>query len=156
MIELNSVLDFLARGLVPMSWWGYIVVTLVLTHVTIAAVTIYLHRCQAHRALDLHPAVSHFFRFWLWLTTGTVTQEWAAIHRKHHAKCETADDPHSPQVLGIRKVLLEGAELYRKEAKNQETLDKYGHGTPDDWLERKLYTPHSGLGIALMLVIDVI
>ena len=143
-------------GLIDLPWWGYVLITLALTHITIASVTIYLHRHQAHLALDLHPAVSHFFRFWLWLTTGTVTKEWAAIHRKHHAKCETADDPHSPQVLGIKKVLLEGAELYRKEARNRETLEKYGRGTPDDWLERNLYSKHSMLGIMLMLVIDVL
>jgi stearoyl-CoA desaturase (Delta-9 desaturase) len=143
-------------GLIVLPWWGYVLITLALTHVTIASVTIYLHRHQAHLALDLHPVVSHFFRFWLWLTTGTVTKEWAAIHRKHHAKCETAEDPHSPQVLGIRKVLLEGAELYRKEAKNRETLEKYGRGTPNDWLERNLYAKHSMLGIMLMLVIDVL
>ena len=126
----------MTEGLIALPWWGYIVVALVFTHITIAGVTIFLHRHQAHRALDLHPAVSHFFRFWLWLTTGMVTKEWAAIHRKHHAKCETAEDPHSPQILGIRKVLREGSELYRAEAKNQETLDKYGHGTPSDWIER--------------------
>jgi len=144
------------NGLIELPWWGYVLLTLALTHVTIAGVTLYLHRAQAHRALDLHPVVSHFFRFWLWLTTGIVTKEWASIHRKHHAKCETAEDPHSPQVLGIRKVLLEGAELYRAEAKNQDTLERYGRGTPDDWLERHVYTPHSSLGIALMLVIDVV
>jgi len=143
-------------GLIDLPWWGYVAVTLLLTHITIASVTIFLHRHQAHRALDLHPVASHFFRFWLWLTTGTVTKQWAAIHRKHHAKCETAEDPHSPVILGIKKVLLQGAELYRKEAKNQETLDKYGHGTPDDWLERKLYTRHSARGIGLMLAIDVL
>lgn len=137
-------------------WWGYVAVTLVLTHITIASVTIFLHRHQAHRALDLHPVPSHFFRFWLWLTTGMVTREWAAIHRKHHAKCETPDDPHSPQTRGLRKVLLEGSELYRSEAKNAETLAKYGHGTPDDWIERKLYTRHSALGVSLMLAIDVV
>ncbi|KAF0836198.1 stearoyl-CoA desaturase (delta-9 desaturase) [Methylovorus glucosotrophus] len=137
-------------------WWGYILVALGLTHITIAAVTIYLHRCQAHRALDLHPIVSHFFRFWLWMTTGMVTKEWAAIHRKHHAHCETVNDPHSPQILGIRKVLREGAELYRKEAANEETLQKYGSGTPDDWMERHVYSRHSGLGIRLMLIIDVL
>jgi stearoyl-CoA desaturase (Delta-9 desaturase) len=144
------------NGFIDLPWWGYVLATLVLTHITIASVTIFLHRAQAHRALDLHPIASHFFRFWLWLTTGIVTKEWASIHRKHHAKCETAEDPHSPQVLGIRKVLLEGAELYRAEAKNQETLDRYGHGTPDDWLERNLYTHHSGLGITLMLILDVL
>jgi stearoyl-CoA desaturase (delta-9 desaturase) len=136
-------------------WWQYLLITMGMTHITIAAVTIFLHRSQAHRALDLHPIVSHFFRFWLWMTTGMVTKAWAAIHRKHHAKCETPEDPHSPQVLGLKKVLLEGAELYRAEAKNPETLEKYGHGTPDDWLERHLYTPHSGKGILLMLLADV-
>ena len=136
-------------------WWQYVLITLGMTHVTIAAVTIFLHRSQAHRALDLHPIVSHFFRFWLWMTTGMVTKAWAAIHRKHHAKCETPEDPHSPQVLGLKKVFFEGSELYRAEAKNLETLEKYGHGTPDDWLERNLYTSRSGLGIKLMLIIDV-
>ena len=144
------------NGLIALPWWGYVVVTLALTHITIAAVTIFLHRSQAHRALDLHPVVSHFFRFWLWLTTGMETKAWAAIHRKHHAKCETPEDPHSPQVMGLKKVLLEGAELYKAASKNSETLDKYGHGTPDDWLERKLYTPHSAKGIVLMLAVDVI
>jgi stearoyl-CoA desaturase (delta-9 desaturase) len=136
-------------------WWNYVLIALALTHVTIASVTIFLHRHQAHRALDLHPVVSHFFRFWLWMTTGMVTKAWASIHRKHHAKCETPEDPHSPQVLGLKKVFFEGAELYRAEAKNQETLEKYGHGTPDDWMERNIYTPHSGKGIVLMLLIDV-
>src|SRR5665647_2055001 len=126
--------------LIDLPWWGYVLGALVFTHITIAAVTIYLHRCQAHRALDLHPVVSHFFRFWLWLTTGMQTKHWAAVHRKHHARCETAEDPHSPQVLGIMKVLREGAELYQAESKNQETLDKYGAGTPDDWIERNIYT----------------
>ncbi|HEV7392016.1 MAG TPA: fatty acid desaturase, partial [Burkholderiales bacterium] len=133
---------------------GYVVYTLVMTHVTIAGVTIYLHRHQAHRALDLHPLPSHFFRFWLWLTTGMVTKEWAAIHRKHHAKCETAEDPHSPQIYGIKKVLWEGAELYRKESLNKETLERYGHGTPDDWIERKLYSRFTVLGISLLLIIN--
>ncbi len=144
------------EGLISLPWWGYIVAALILTHVTIAAVTIYLHRHQAHRALDLHPVVSHFFRFWLWLTTGMITKEWAAIHRKHHAKVETPDDPHSPQVKGIKKVLFDGADLYRQEAKNRQTMEKYGHGTPVDWLERNVYTPHNGKGIVLMLLIDVL
>lgn len=144
------------EGLIVLPWWGYVVVALVFTHITIASVTIYLHRHQAHRALDLHPLVSHFFRFWLWLTSGMVTKEWAAIHRKHHAKCETDEDPHSPQVLGIGKVLREGSELYRAEAKNQETLDKYGHGTPSDWIERNIYTKHSAKGIALMFIVNVL
>ncbi|AUM00312.1 fatty acid desaturase [Pseudothauera hydrothermalis] len=142
-------------GLIDLPWWGYVLVTLALTHVTIVSVTIYLHRHQAHRALDLHPIASHFFRFWLWLTTGMVTKEWTAIHRKHHAKCETAEDPHSPQIRGLRKVLLEGAELYRAEAKNAETLARYGHGTPDDWLERKVYR-HSILGVSIMLIVDLV
>ena len=143
-------------GLIDLPWWGYIAVTLGLTHITIASITIFLHRHQAHRALELHALPSHFFRFWLWLTTGMVTKEWTAIHRKHHAKCETSDDPHSPQVLGIRKVLREGSELYRKEAKNMETMERYGHGTPDDWLERNVYSRHSAKGIALMLIINLI
>ncbi len=143
-------------GIFDLPWWGYGLITLIFTHITIAAVTIYLHRCQAHRALDIHPLASHFFRFWLWMTTGMQTKHWTAIHRKHHARCETADDPHSPQILGIGKVLQEGAELFRIEAKNQETLDKYGSGTPDDWLERHVYARYSSSGIGLMLVIDVV
>lgn len=148
-------LHWLANGYLDWSWWQILVFTLVVTHITIAAVTIFLHRCQAHRALDLHPIVSHFFRFWLWLTTGMVTKEWAAIHRKHHAKCETVDDPHSPQVLGINTVLSRGAELYKKEAGNQETLDKFGHGTPDDWVEHNIYSKFSWQGVAIMLIVDV-
>ncbi|MHB1333880.1 MAG: DesA family fatty acid desaturase [Sulfuriferula sp.] len=149
-------MDLLANGLVGhLPWWGYVLVALALTHVTIAGVTIYLHRHQAHRALELHPIVSHFFRFWLWLSTGMVTKEWAAIHRKHHAKCETPDDPHSPQVLGLKKVFFEGAELYRAESKKQETMDKYGAGTPDDWLEHNVYSRYSGKGIVLMLLINL-
>ena len=144
------------NGIVDLPWWGYVLVTLGLTHITIASVTIFLHRHQAHRALDLHPLVSHFFRLWLWLTTGMATKAWAAIHRKHHARCETEEDPHSPQILGLSKVLWEGAELYRQEAKNDETLDHYGKGTPDDWIERKLYTPYSKFGIAIMLIIDTL
>ncbi|NMG35693.1 acyl-CoA desaturase [Azoarcus sp. TTM-91] len=142
-------------GLFDLPWWGYVLVALVLTHITIASVTIFLHRHQAHRALDLHPIPSHFFRCWLWLTTGMETKAWAAIHRKHHAKCETEEDPHSPQTRGIRKVMWEGAELYRAEAKNAETLARYGHGTPDDWLERNVYR-RSTLGVSLMLIIDLI
>ena len=143
-------------GLFQLPWWGYLVFVLFMTHVTIVAVTVYLHRCQAHRALDLHPIVSHFFRFWLWLTTGMQTRQWAAVHRKHHARCETAEDPHSPQVLGLRKVLGQGAELFRLEAARQETLDRYGKGTPDDWLERSLYSRHPSAGVGLMLATDVV
>src|SRR3954453_2802268 len=137
-------------GLLDLPWWGYVLVALALTHITIASVTIFLHRHQAHRALDLHPVVSHFFRFWLWLTTGMVTKEWAAIHRKHHAKCETVDDPHSPMIYGIRKVFWEGAELYRDESRKKDTLERYGHGTPDDWVERNVYSRHTVLGIGSM------
>ncbi len=143
-------------GLIDLPWWGYILVTLGLTHISIAGITIFLHRHQAHRALDLHPIPSHFFRFWLWLTTGMETKEWAAVHRKHHAKCESSEDPHSPQVYGIRKILMEGSELYRKEARNPETLERYGHGTPDDWIEKNIYTKHSAKGVALMLIINVV
>lgn len=144
------------EGLIQLPWWGYLFVGLSLTHITIVAVTIFLHRSQAHRALDLHPAVSHFFRFWLWLTTSIITKEWVAIHRKHHAKCETHEDPHSPQILGVGKVLREGAELYAAEAKNNETMEKFGSGTPKDWLEDQLYTGKKHLGIVLMLIINLI
>ena len=142
------------NGVLGLSLWGYVAAALALTHVTIAGVTIFLHRHQAHRALELHPLASHFFRFWLWLTTGMRTKEWVAIHRKHHARCETDEDPHSPQVLGIRKVLWQGAELYRREAENMETLERYGRGTPDDWIERNVYR-HSMAGIMLMLLLDL-
>jgi stearoyl-CoA desaturase (delta-9 desaturase) len=152
----GAVLDLLSDGLLGASGWQVLAFTLIATHITIAAVTIFLHRSQAHRALDLHAIPSHFFRFWLWMTTGMVTKEWVAIHRKHHAKCETVDDPHSPVTRGIRTVLLTGSELYRSEAKNAETVRKYGHNTPDDWIERHLYTRHSALGVSLMLVIDLL
>ena len=151
----DAVIDWMANGIMGFSGWQIFFVILGLTHITIASVTIFLHRHQAHRALDLHPIASHFFRFWLWMTTGQVTKEWAAIHRKHHAKCEQAEDPHSPHVHGIRTVLFTGAELYRKESKNKETLSRYGHGTPDDWIERNLYSRFSWQGVALMLIIDV-
>jgi stearoyl-CoA desaturase (Delta-9 desaturase) len=136
--------------------WGLVVVALVLTHITIASVTIFLHRHQAHRALDLHPALSHFFRFWLWLTTGMVTKEWAAVHRKHHAKCETPEDPHSPQILGLNRVLWFGVFLYVKEAKKLDTLQRYGVGTPDDWIERNLYSRFQVVGLILMGAIDIV
>ena len=151
----DATLNWLIHGLLDFSWLQVLVTTLVLTHITIASVTIYLHRHSAHRALDLHPIVSHFFRLWLWMTTGQVTKEWTAIHRKHHAKCEQADDPHSPHVHGIKTVLLQGAELYRKEAKNQETLDRFGHGTPNDWVERNVYSRFTWQGVGLMLIIDL-
>ncbi|MBP6345694.1 fatty acid desaturase [Neisseriaceae bacterium CLB008] len=144
------------NGLFDLPWYGVVLVTLGLTHITIASVTIYLHRSQAHRGVDLHPVVSHFFRFWLWLTTGMVTKEWVAIHRKHHARCETAEDPHSPQVLGLKAVLWRGAELYRVASKNPQLVEQFGKGTPDDWVERNIYTKHSGLGIFVMLAINLL
>jgi stearoyl-CoA desaturase (delta-9 desaturase) len=149
-------LDFLDGGVLELSWWQAVVATLLLTHVTIAAVTIYLHRSQAHRALDLHPAVAHFFRAWLWLTTGMQTKDWVSIHRKHHAKCETPEDPHSPQTRGLKRVLWQGAELYRAEALNGETLARYGHGTPDDWLERNVYSRFTWHGVGVMLIADLV
>ncbi|WP_440996292.1 DesA family fatty acid desaturase [Arhodomonas sp. SL1] len=142
-------------GLFPLPWWGYCLFALGVTHVTIVAVTVYLHRHQAHRALELHPAVAHFFRFWLWLTTGMVTAEWVAVHRKHHARCETEEDPHSPQVLGLSRVLWQGAELYRAAAAEDRVLEEFAHGTPNDWMERNLYRRFSMLGIVLMAVIDL-
>jgi len=160
MPELSTIwsvlVDWLAHGLLRASPWQVLVTTLVMTHITIVAITVFLHRSQAHRSLDLHPIPSHFFRFWLWMTSGMVTKEWVAIHRKHHAKCETKDDPHSPVAHGIKTVLLRGSELYRAEAKVQETLKKFGHNTPDDWLERHVYTGQSKLGVSLMLVLNVL
>lgn len=143
-------------GLLDLSLGGTIVAALLLTHVTIAGVTIYLHRCQSHRALELHPAVAHFFRFWLWLTTGMVTRQWVAVHRKHHARCETPEDPHSPRVFGIGKVVFEGSELYREAARDPALVAKFGHGTPDDWLERNVYSRYPFLGITLMFFIDLL
>jgi stearoyl-CoA desaturase (delta-9 desaturase) len=144
------------NGLLDLSWWQLILVTLVLTHVTIVTVTVFLHRAQAHRALDLHPVLSHFFRFWTWVATGMVVREWVGIHRKHHARCETEDDPHSPQVRGLKKVLWEGAELYQEAAKDTEMVARYSHGTPDDWLERHVYGRLRWQGVALMLIADVL
>ncbi|MEJ7138379.1 DesA family fatty acid desaturase [Amphibiibacter pelophylacis] len=151
----DHVLDFLINGLTGLSGWWMLGIALLTTHITIASVTIYLHRCMAHRALELHTLVSHFFRFWLWMTTGMVTKEWVAIHRKHHAKCETVDDPHSPVTRGIKTVLLRGSELYRAEAKVEETKQKYGHNCPDDWVERKLYSRFPILGVSITLILDV-
>lgn len=153
---ITASLDFLSHGLTRASGWEIFIFIMVVTHITIVSVTIFLHRCQAHRALDLHAIPSHFFRFWLWLTTGQVTKVWASIHRKHHAKCETEEDPHSPVTRGIKKVLWQGAELYRAEAKVEETMAKYGHGTPDDWIERNLYARFTWHGPALMLIIDLL
>ena len=147
---------WVANGVLGWSFWGLVAYVLVMTHITIASVTIYLHRHQAHRSLDLHLIPAHFFRFWLWITTGMVTKEWAAIHRKHHAKCETEIDPHSPQVLGIHTVLWRGADLYKLEVNNQETMQKYGHGTPDDWMEHKVYSKYRWQGVAIMMIVNLI
>ncbi|HEY3487643.1 MAG TPA: fatty acid desaturase [Gammaproteobacteria bacterium] len=145
----------LLNGLFDLPWWGYILYALIITQITIAAVTLYLHRSQAHMSLELHPVLSHFFRFWLWLTTGMSTLEWVTVHRKHHARCETADDPHSPRFFGIKKVFFQGAELYRRESKNPETLSKYSHGLPNDWLERNVYYGRfSVYGVSLLLVLQ--
>ncbi|NBO42044.1 MAG: acyl-CoA desaturase [Betaproteobacteria bacterium] len=152
---LDVVLNWLAHGTWQLSVWQLVLFTLLMTHITIASVTIYLHRHQAHRSLDLHWLPAHFFRLWLWLTTGMTTKAWAAIHRKHHAKCESEEDPHSPQVMGIKTVFWQGAELYRREANNAETLRKYGHGTPDDWLENHVYAYFPWQGVGVMLVIDL-
>jgi stearoyl-CoA desaturase (Delta-9 desaturase) len=148
-------MDYITGGLLQLPLWGYFIYTLVLVHLTIMGVTLYLHRDQTHRAVDLHPAVGHVFRFWLWLTTGMLTREWVAVHRKHHARCETEEDPHSPQIVGLRKVLLEGAELYRAEASNPETVEKFGRGAPDDWIERRLYTRFPILGVSTLMVINL-
>ncbi len=153
-MEIN-VLGFLADGLSGWPWWGIVLYTIVMTHITIMSVTLFLHRNQTHRGVELHNIASHFFRFSLWLTTGMVTKAWVAVHRKHHAKCETKDDPHSPQIEGIWKVLFEGTELYKKEGQKKDTLAKYGILTPDDWFERNVYTKHPVLGISFMFVIDV-
>ena len=141
------------EGLLALDTWQHVLIVLALTHCTIVSVTVYLHRYSAHRSLELHPALKHFFRFWLWLTTGMVTQEWTAIHRKHHAMCETSNDPHSPKVFGLKKVLLEGAELYG-EGKHGDTLERYGKGCPDDWVERNFYR-HAVWGVTLMAIINL-
>ncbi len=153
-VEIRDI-PVLFSGIYDLEWWQFALISLALTHVTIAAVTIFLHRHQAHRALELHPIASHFFRFWLWMTTGMVTKEWASIHRKHHAKCETVDDPHSPQILGINRVLWGGVLLYVKESRIKDTIERYGHGTPDDWLEHNLYSKYQTLGLTIMGTINV-
>lgn len=152
---LSSAIDWLGHGLWDLTWWQIVLYTLATTHITIVAVTVFLHRTQAHRSMDLGPIPSHFFRFWLWIGTGMVTKEWVAIHRKHHAKCETEEDPHSPQTRGIDTVMWRGAELYRAESRNQETMKKFGHGTPDDWMERNVYSRFGWQGVGLMLVLNL-
>lgn len=152
---METFISLASGGVTQASWWEIVIYTLVMTHITIVAVTLYLHRSQAHRGVDLHPAIAHFLRFWLWMTTGMVTKEWVSIHRKHHARCEREGDPHSPMIYGIGKVLFKGAELYRDESRNTETLKKFGYGTPDDWVERNIYSRHNVLGILIMLAIDL-
>lgn len=143
-------------GILDLGFWGYVITTVVMVQITMMAVTLYLHRDQAHRAIDLHPVLRHFFRFWIWCTSGMLTREWVAVHRKHHAFCETKDDPHSPQIYGLRKVMLEGAELYRDEKNNRDTIEQYGKGTPDDWLERNVYLRVPYGGILLMVFADLL
>ena len=144
------------QGLLSLSGWQTLLYTLLLTHISIVCVTVYLHRCMAHRAMDMHPGLAHFFRFWTWLTTATITKEWVSVHRKHHAKCETADDPHSPVVKGLKTVLLSGAELYYEEISNEETISRYSKGCPDDWLENNLYQKYKLLGIFIMLALNLV
>lgn len=151
-----NFLDLLQSGMLGLSGWGKLLATFVMLQISMMATTLYLHRDQAHRAIDLHPALRHFFRFWMWLTSGMVTRQWVAVHRKHHALCEKPGDPHSPVVFGLKKVLLEGAELYRVDARNPEVVAKYGRGTPDDWLERKVYSPLTWVGIYSLLTLNVI
>ncbi len=143
-------------GALNLSAWGYVIVTLVMLQITMMAVTLYLHRDQAHRAIDLHPVLRHFFRFWIWCTSGMLTREWVAVHRKHHAFCETKGDPHSPQIYGLKKVLFEGAELYQIEKDNRETVEKFGRGAPDDWLEKNIYLRVPSGGILLLVITELL
>lgn len=149
----SSLLDFLAGGLLQFGFWPLALVLLVATQLTIFSVTLYLHRSQAHRGVDFHPLIAHFFRFWTWLTTSMITREWVAIHRKHHAKCETEDDPHSPMYKGIGNVFWRGVELYRDARRQRADIDQYGKGTPDDWIERRLYTPYATFGPTVLLFV---
>ncbi len=152
----TSMIDFLAGGLLQLGWWEMLLYLLIATQVTIFTVTLYLHRSQAHRGVDFHPVVAHFFRFWSWLTTSMITKEWAAIHRKHHAKCETEDDPHSPMHKGIGTVFWRGADLYSAARLNREDIEQYGKGCPDDWIERRLYTRFANAGVALLLALSFV
>lgn len=151
-----SLLDFLAGGLLQFGWGEMLLYLLVATQLTIFTVTLYLHRSQAHRGVDFHPLIAHFFRFWSWLTTSMITREWVAIHRKHHAKCETADDPHSPMHKGIGTVFWRGADLYREARLARADIEQYGKGCPDDWIERNLYTRHANLGVVLLLALSFV
>lgn len=155
-MQAQEILNILANGLLDLSWWQVVLYTLVLTHFSILCVTIYLHRAMAHRAMDIHPALAHVFRFWSWFSTATVTKEWVSVHRKHHAKCETEDDPHSPVVKGLKTVLLTGAELYADEAQNEETTTRYSKGCPDDWIERNLYQQYKSLGVIILGFLNII
>ncbi|AFC87551.1 DesA family fatty acid desaturase [Frateuria aurantia] len=152
---LQALLNFLAHGLTGASWVGVLIYALVVTQLTIFSVTMYLHRSQTHRGVDFHPAINHAFRFWLWLSTGMITKEWVGVHRKHHARVDTAEDPHSPQYAGIKKVFWDGVSLYRNSAARKDDMEKYGRGTPDDWVEKHVYTGHAMLGIVLMAIINI-
>jgi stearoyl-CoA desaturase (Delta-9 desaturase) len=154
-VNINLSVDFL-YGALQLDFWGYVLAAVVMLQLSIVSVTVYLHRDAAHRSVDLHPALRHCARFWIWFTAGMLTREWVAVHRKHHAKCETAEDPHSPKVYGLKKILLEGAELYKVEARNLKTQEKYGRGTPDDWIERNVYTRHRNWGIIALIVFDLL
>jgi stearoyl-CoA desaturase (Delta-9 desaturase) len=151
----QALIQWMAHGLSAAAWWQIVLYTLVTTHITIVSVTIYLHRTMSHRALDLHPAVSHFFRFWLWIGTGMKTADFVSVHRKHHAKCETEEDPHSPQTRGLKALLLTGTELYQAEAANPKTHEKYSHGCPKDWVENNVYSRYTWQGVGLMLVLNL-
>ncbi|MEF3082310.1 fatty acid desaturase [Luteimonas sp. SMYT11W] len=152
----STTLEFLSGGLLQFGWGAMLVYLLVVTQLTIFAVTLYLHRSQAHRGVDFHPVIAHFFRFWTWLTTSMITREWVAIHRKHHAKCETEDDPHSPRFKGIKTVFWQGVELYREARAQRADIEQYGKGAPSDWIERRLYTPHANLGPTFLLLLSVV
>ena len=148
------LIDWLLAGLTQASAWQMALYFLVASQLTMMSTTLYLHRSATHRGVDLHPVVSHFLRFWNWLTTAMVTKEWVAIHRKHHARCETSEDPHSPRFAGINTVLWRGVELYQEAAKDPELLDKYGKGTPDDWVERRVYTGLRNSGVIALFFIN--
>jgi len=152
---LNAVLNFLNDGLTGASWREILVYVLIVTQLTIFTVTLYLHRSQTHRGVDFHPVLAHLFRFWGWLTTGMVTREWVAVHRKHHAKVETEEDPHSPMIYGIKKVFWDGVSLYRDACQSKQDMEQYGRGTPDDWVERNVYGAHPYWGPTLMLLISL-
>ena len=151
----HATLDWLRAGFTQATWWQMALYLIVCAQLTMMSTTLFLHRSATHRGVDLHPAVSHFLRFWNWLTTAMVTKEWVAIHRKHHARCETAEDPHSPRFAGINTVLWRGLELYQEAAKDKAMLEQYGKGTPDDWLERTLYAGRSNLGITVLAIVNI-